>query len=556
MGQQVDISSLNLIKAEVDATLVQVQSQLESYLEESSEEALGTVIAGLTQAWGALHVAGLRWADDILLLARDLVRDLPGREDESARHADLSAIGYALMVLSRYLEYAQIKHALWPQLLLPALQQLRQRCALPALADGELLPELALIDVPVQTRPAIEAAARARALAQVGQVYRTGLLAWLGGAEDAGHLHWMRRALQRLQLLLMTPQEQALRAVLEASVAAVQQGISISPPRKQFLMRIERMLSQLRQGQPLSLPPAGLRMALYLVALADPLDPLLAQLQADYGLNRYALSERRLTEEFDLMCGPGHSVIRTVSSVLAEELAQLKDHLDMMSRGVLEASSGTSVQEQLRRLAQTLKMLSLHEISQRMQGWADRFAQGPGPLESEELAALVDLILEVEDAMSRLLRDVTPGMDWGQADARVSPHQLDEARATLVAESRSGLSLAKRAITSFMEANYDRLHLANVPSTLSSVAGGMAFLGVLRAEAVLQQASAYIDHRLLRAEVVPQMTDMELLADAISSVDYYLESLEAHKPIGDAVLLLAENSMAQLGFPVSGRIAA
>jgi hypothetical protein len=34
-------------------------------------------------------------------------------------------------------------------------------------------------------------------------------------------------------------------------------------------------------------------------------------------------------------------------------------------------------------------------------------------------------------------------------------------------------------------------------------------------------------------------------------VDYYLESMEEQKPIGDGVLEVAEQSMNVLGFPVS-----
>jgi len=43
---------------------------------------------------------------------------------------------------------------------------------------------------------------------------------------------------------------------------------------------------------------------------------------------------------------------------------------------------------------------------------------------------------------------------------------------------------------------------------------------------------------------------METLADAITSIDYFLEGMEDNKPIGDGVLDVAEDSMRELGFPV------
>ena len=43
---------------------------------------------------------------------------------------------------------------------------------------------------------------------------------------------------------------------------------------------------------------------------------------------------------------------------------------------------------------------------------------------------------------------------------------------------------------------------------------------------------------------------METLADALTGVDYYLESMEEQKPIGEGVLEVAEESVKALGFPV------
>ncbi|MCC6200562.1 MAG: hypothetical protein IT466_07310, partial [Moraxellaceae bacterium] len=69
--------------------------------------------------------------------------------------------------------------------------------------------------------------------------------------------------------------------------------------------------------------------------------------------------------------------------------------------------------------------------------------------------------------------------------------------------------------------------------------------------AVLRSTARYIDARMIGAETQPSMTDLETLADAISSVDYFLESLESNKPIGEFILEIAEESMAELGFPVA-----
>jgi len=94
------------------------------------------------------------------------------------------------------------------------------------------------------------------------------------------------------------------------------------------------------------------------------------------------------------------------------------------------------------------------------------------------------------------------------------------------------------------------MHLTNVPSTLQSVVGGLSFLGMARGSAILRCCARFIEKKMLASEQQPGMADMETLADAITGVDYYLESLEANKPIGDGILEIAEESIAELGFPV------
>jgi hypothetical protein len=49
---------------------------------------------------------------------------------------------------------------------------------------------------------------------------------------------------------------------------------------------------------------------------------------------------------------------------------------------------------------------------------------------------------------------------------------LREAVWVVADEARNALTLAKRAITAFIESDYDKLHLANVPVTLHAIGVG------------------------------------------------------------------------------------
>jgi hypothetical protein len=113
------------------------------------------------------------------------------------------------------------------------------------------------------------------------------------------------------------------------------------------------------------------------------------------------------------------------------------------------------------------------------------------------------------------------------------------------------LTLTKRAIASYVESNFDPAHLGNIPASLEGVSGGLTFLELSRARAVMDACRNYIEQALLASGAEPPTSEqMDILADAVTSVDYYLESMEEQKPIGEAVLEVAEESMEELGFPV------
>ena len=68
---------------------------------------------------------------------------------------------------------------------------------------------------------------------------------------------------------------------------------------------------------------------------------------------------------------------------------------------------------------------------------------------------------------------------------------------------------------------------------------------------MVNSCEAFIENKLIKdRSETPTPALMETLADAITSVDYYLEGMEDDKPIGEGIMDVAEESMQELGFPV------
>src|SRR5690554_5635627 len=124
---------------------------------------------------------------------------------------------------------------------------------------------------------------------------------------------------------------------------------------------------------------------------------------------------------------------------------------------------------------------------------------------------------------------------------------LKEAIWVVAEEARSALTLAKRAITAFIESDYDKLHLANLPGTLRSIWGGLVMVNDPQAADVIARVAASIQERLLEAREAPVSQVLEALADALTSLEYYIESIGRREERNTDLLKLAETSLDDVG---------
>jgi hypothetical protein len=550
MAPAPNLASLNLIRTEVDVNLAQVEAQVGSYVEDRENPAiLGACVEEMSQVLGAVRIAELTGAIELAAGLTQLMHQVQARAADAADQ-DFAALGQGLMVLGRYLEYVQISKTACPQLLIPAINQVRAALKQEALSEGHFLRLDKLPAPPAINKLELTPAQLSGAIRRARLMYQTGLIAVLRDQADVPHFRMMSRACERAQQVCGARPLALLWWAAAGAVEALQHGVEMNAARKALLGLLDRQLKALAQndgnGQP---DKRALTGCLFLATLAEKGEKAEKVKQA-FGL-RDNLTQSRMKAEYELMCGPGGSVIRTVAEAVRDELAQVKDTLDIMSRGSKnDVESYQAMAESLGRMSQTLVMLGLLEDSQSLRQQSESVRRWDGAPAQAALDSLVDVLMSIENAIAGLVRRVTPGAETTVNNARISVHQLDEARALLVAESRSGLSLAKRALSSYLESNRDLMHLANVPATMQSVVGGLSFLGIGRGGAVLRACARFIEARMLGSEQQPGMAEMETLADAISSVDYFLESLESGKPLGESILEIAEDSVAELGFPV------
>lgn len=560
-------ASLNIVKEQLDESLKLAETSLEQYLEEPDNESrLRGCIEQFAQVRGVLRLIELHGAAMLVEELIDLVNLLLVHRVKDRDHA-LGTLSGALMVVNKYLEFVQLQQQSLPVLLIPVINEIR------TLLKKPLLPESTFFDLPVTGERPVLSGGEPEDHAQLEQngrrlrhLYQVGMLGVFQGHNIATHAKMMNRALTRLEALSGNAPLSKLWWLGRGLTEAMAEGqITVTTPRKTLLGMIDRQIKALvfqglgtLQREPVQ---SLVKECLYVVALAAKPGVVAKQILETYAIPADRLTDERLQTQHDTMFGPGGSVMRAVVEALREELSFIKEQLDLGARGGQEEEDGFArVAEALSRIANTLHLLGQQEVSAALKskvdviaGWDKDAVDG----ESEEFQSVADVLLYVENSVAMLLPRLsgTLGAANDEMDELrqrgMSLSHLDEARKLVVGESRAGLSLAKRAITSYMDSNWDGMHLTNVPTTLKSVWGGLIFLQMGRAAEVLRSCEGFISNRLIKErETTPNAHTMETLADAITSIDYYLESMEDNKPIGESILDVAEESMQELGFPV------
>ncbi|WP_236199758.1 ferrous iron transporter B [Pseudomonas pseudonitroreducens] len=551
-------TSLSLVRDELFATVEEAEQNLEHFIaERQNGSLLQHSVDCLSQIRGTLNLIELAGAELLAQEALDLATDIPTGVSED-RDGQLAALGNALYVLRRYLENLEAHRQEIPELLLPAINDVRQAAGQPALPESFFFS--ARLDLPRPLRavsvPQVEDPARE--VRRLRQMYQVGLVGLIREQNLYPSLKLMGRALGKLDVLLGSAARTRLCWVGAGALEALVDAQMLPrKTRKLVFSRLDRELKQLIANPQYEAPRQLLKELLYLTTLADTGGVRATELRQVFGLAPLPFTDHLLEDESQRLSGPGQSVMRSLSVAIREELTAVKDQLDLIERGVSQADALGILHTQLGKLAKTLGMVGLNSAATSLQhqhgvvaGWVAKGAVD----DPAALNALADALLYVESMVGNLERgermSARPA-PIGEDDS-FAVHQLAEARIVVIDEAQSGLALAKRAITAYLESNGDKLHLANVPISLQAVRGGLWFLGQERAALLVGACADYIQGQMIETTQMPSEQMLETLADALTGLEYYLEGGAMMRPEGQPdVLDVASESVKALGLTVA-----
>lgn len=554
-------SSFDLVEKEINNTIEQAELCLDRFQENrESGEDLQNCIDYINQLRGIFTLIELQGGTVLCQEIVAIANDVPVGANED-KDGLLASLSQALFVLRRYTEYFERRREDHPELLLEIINALR------IARKSKPLPDSYFFEIEFERgnpKPASQLKVDAKVFEyrsrRLRHMYQVGLLNLLNNRDiDIGFKLISRAGEGFHRLCSDSSLAELWHLVSFATDLMVKREMRVTLTRLRLFVKIEKYAKEIAKlgkvATAKNMSETVARELIYIIAISGDDKKETADVLKHYGVQAKDFNEIKLTAHRSYLMGPGSDVLNSLSKALHEEIHQLKDRLDIVERGIETQEDSTGeISELLHKLADTLLMLDLKKLSDLARSVQHRvvsWEQKNITPDENDLMQIADSVLSIEQAVMQLEDDgltiETDKIATKDQTLENSPY-LAEAHIVVIAESQSGISLAKRAITAYLESGGDKLHLANVPATLESVSGALVVIEQDGAANSLRAILNCIQEKLVDAVQKPDDHILETLADALTSLEYYVDSLGRSEGGNAELLNLAEESVKTLGY--------
>jgi chemotaxis protein histidine kinase CheA/CheY-like chemotaxis protein len=537
---EVASQTLDFVGRELNVTLAEARTALENYVEQPDNvNLLERCTQELHQVQGVLRVLEIYGA---ALLAEEMEQVasylLQTASERKSQAESLDALMRAMVQLPSYLERVLAGGRDLALVLLPLLNDLRAVRGSALLSEGTLL--LLNLKSDKQAQPVAASpgeppltveqwARRLRARFQVG------LIGWIRGERIEQNLDILAAVAQKLEQIATRQPVFQLWWVTGAVIEALQEngldgGVSI----KRLLGLGDREIRRLyEQGEPrYAQTPAVelLNNLLYYVGRAESSGPRVMAVRASFRLSELLPVDESIEQERENLSAPSVKLMQTVAIAIREDLSKVKDVLDIfVRRGAGQPKELASQVEMLRKIGDTLGVLGLGELRGQVQVETERLQKivdGTLPGDESSLVQIAATLIGVEDRLDGQLVGLIRPKD-ATAPEEDEDNEFQQVQAAVLRECILNLARIKEAITQNVGGTLEAAGLDAWQELMRGLKAGLLMLGKARAVEVIEGVTGQLKRVMQPGGQGLPPGFMDRLADAIVSVEYYMETLQA-----------------------------
>jgi chemosensory pili system protein ChpA (sensor histidine kinase/response regulator) len=544
-GGGVTGSALAIVADELMETIRNAHLALEDCVDGRGGSA-ALVRAGelLRQVRGALHITETYGA---ALLTEEMelgCKYLAGLRAGKGREDGLDALTRAMVQLPVYIERLLSGGRDIALVLLPMLNDLRAARGEPLLSEGTLLllnlsPSHATAKAEKREGSGEDPVAVAT---QLRPRFQLALLGWIKGGDNQRHLETLTSVSRKLEQAATRDDMYQLYWVVGGVLESLQNGgLETSVALKRLLGQTDRQIKRIiGEGiEAFDNHPIDdlLNNLLYYVARSSTAGERIGEIRAAFNLAELLPGDEQVEHAREALSAPSIKLMETVAAAIKEDLARVKDVLDIFVRtGMNKPADLVPQLELLKKISDTLGVLGLGELRGDIDGEIDRLktvVERGGGASDQIILDIASTLLRVEDRLDQqLVRLIVPSDAGNDADdAELPPQEAADYQAvaeSVMRECIINLARIKETVSQSLASQVPSQGFDSVPSLVRGIKAGLLMLNKTRAMEIIDRIGRLIT-LTLAGDGVSRLSQKETdrMADAIVSIEYYMETVKA-----------------------------
>ena len=259
-------------------------------------------------------------------------------------------------------------------------------------------------------------------------------------------------------------------------------------------------------------------------------------------------TEAELDHARGSLSGRNRELLDTVGNAVKEELLRIKDALDLHLR---TGGAPQQLQQQVNELAavgDTLAMMGLdvaRNVVVQQRDALSSVVAGEQQIDESLLLDVAGALLYVDASLDDQVAHLGA---TGSGEDDPSAAETRRTLEVLAHEAIANFTVAREHFVAFIETNWNHEQLQDVPRLLGEVGGALRMLDLPVPADYLKGVQLYIDVELIGRQRVPSGRQLDTLADAMASLEYYLEALRDRRAGRESILDITRSSLEALRY--------
>lgn len=528
-------TSLSLVKSEITEVLDRASNELDAYSQTDGESGLQGFLAEIQKVRSIFKMLDFRVGERLCEEIADSGRAV---RNQAVSDDGMEAFVQACVSLGRYVELLTAGDAVVASMLVPVINDLRK------LRDEKPLPEAYFFITNLRPKlnlPSTDENSGVMPHRRSRQLFQVGLLALIKEQGKGGPARLIQRAVVHYERASRGSASWPFWLVVSAAFEALsQESFELTPLRFSLLGALDRQIRKLQANGEKAfhekVPDWLLKEFVYWVALAEPESATIKHVQSEFQLQGH-IHQTQLNDTYQKMRGPDQSAMESLIQALKEEMDIIKGQLDIMERIGVNEEGESELLDSLRKISSILGLANQPALSESCHDIVERVEKTGISQDQSSIWPVADAVLELEQGIRAL---AVSGL--GKREL-VDPVLLKEAVIALLSESLTSLNMIKRAISAFMDASGDTLHIRNVPKSLLDVSGALVFLDSAHLADTATELVSFIERYIEKEHTSIPTEKMDAFADAVTAIEYFMDSVKENSSGRDEALKLAEESL-------------